>query len=412
MIKRPKGTYDLFGEDSKKWQYMESVIKKILKTYDFNYLRTPTFEETNLFKRDDEKSEMVTKQTYDFEDKSGRKITLRPENTAGAIRAIIENKLYLEKNKNFYYIGSNFRYERPQKGRFREFFQFGIEVINDRDYLVDFNVLLIASKILKTLKIKSTLLINNIGSESERAKYNKELSKYFTKYQEKLCPDCKERLSNNTLRILDCKVCSSNQFFKKAPKISDFLGKDSKEYLNKIERLLKEYKINYKYDTNLVRGLDYYSDLVFEFISSENQALCGGGRYNNLIKDLGGPDVGGIGFAFGLERLLNSFTFNDNDKLRCFIISDTLQKDYSYRVLNKIRDSNFYSKLDYSDRNFGKKLKSSLKEEPDFLIFIKDEEEKNKTVTIKNTKTQKQETIKEKDLIDYLNKFYKGNENA
>ncbi len=332
MIIKPKGTNDIFNPENKKWQYLDNIIKDVFNVYNYEYIRTPIFEDSALFKRKNEFSEMVKKQTYDFLDKSGRSLTLRPEGTAGVIRAIIENKLYLNKNNKFYYFGPFFRYERPQKGVFREFYQFGVEVVSDKDYILDSEVILLACDIIKRLNIKFSLNINYLGNNLIRENYEKKLKEFVQSKNNLICSDCKDRFNKNLLRVLDCKVCNLKNIYKDAPKIIDYLNLDEKNYFNSILNVLKENNQEYIIDPFLVRGLDYYTGVVFELKLESGQSILGGGRYDNLISELGGPSVGGIGFGAGCERIISAMNYDFLDNFSFYIISDYDTKDYAFSI--------------------------------------------------------------------------------
>ena len=262
MITKPKGTYDLYGKDAENYRYLLGRFEDVCLVNNYQYMKTPTFESSNLFHRGvGETTDIVTKETYDFKDRGDRDITLRPEGTAGIVRAVIENKLYANTNNylKYYYYGPMFRYERPQSGRFREFNQFGVEVFGEMNYLVDAEVINLGVMYFESLGIKNIKIkINNLGSKEERKKYRDELVKYMSKYKDSLCEDCLNRLETNPLRILDCKKDSSKEFFKNVPKISDYLSKESKDYFDKLLETLECLQIEYELDETLVRGLDYY----------------------------------------------------------------------------------------------------------------------------------------------------------
>ena len=402
MIIKPKGTNDLFYPENRRWEYLEKVIKDVFKIYNFEYLRTPIFEDSKLFKRENEFSEMVKKQTYDFTDKGGRLLTLRPEGTAGAIRSIVENKLYLLKKPRFYYYGPFFRYERPQKGVFREFYQFGVEAIGDKNYLLDSEIILMACEIIERLNIKYTLNINYLGNKKIREEYEKSLYKFIKNKENLICDDCKERISNNLLRALDCKTCNFKHLYDDAPRLLDYLDNDEKKYFDGILKTLKETGKKYIIDPFLVRGLDYYTGVVFELKLESGQAILGGGRYDELLKELSGPAIGGIGFGAGCERIISALNLELCNDLDFYIISDFNTKDYAFNILTKLRDANIKCEYDFLDRNFSKKLKEALSKNPSYIIFISDDEKNKNTIKIKNVKTQLQVDLKKENLLEFL----------
>lgn len=404
MINKQKGTYDVLPVDNKKWLLLEQIVKEVFLQYNYEFIRTPIFEATNLFKRENESSDMVKKETYDFLDKGGREITLRPEGTAGVIRAVIENKLYVDKFKNkFFYFGPCFRYERPQKGRFREFYQFGCEVLAPLDAYGDCELILVAKRIMNKLNIDVEIKINSLGGAKSKQNYTSAIKDYFVKYKDNLCPDCLERIKTNPLRILDCKVDNNKDFFKEAPKAINYLDPNEKAYLNNIKSILDSINIENKIDYKIVRGLDYYSNLVFEIVSKKtNMVLAGGGRYDNLINDLGGPTMGAIGFAFGAERVIMEMGLGVEKAYTAAVIANAKNSLYATKVCELLRDNNISLYSDFIDRNFSKKLKDALSFNPKYLIFIQDDEQISKTVSLKNCRTQSQVAVKLDELVNKI----------
>ncbi|MDE7214050.1 MAG: histidine--tRNA ligase, partial [Anaeroplasmataceae bacterium] len=312
MISKPKGTYDVLPDEVKAWTKLESTIRKICQIFNYKEIRTPLFEASQTFHRDaNDTSDMVTKETYDFKDRSDRLITLRPEGTAGTVRAYIENKLYaLNPIEKLFYMGPMFRYERPQKGRTRQFSQFGVEALGSNSPTIDAEVIALGATLIKALGLTNVKVkLNTLGDAESRQAYKKVLVEYFKNHTDELCSDCLNRLEKNPLRILDCKVDRDKEFFKNAPKINDYLTESSKEHFNQVLSSLKDMNIDYEVDPSLVRGLDYYSHTVFELevdipeFGAQN-VIGAGGRYDALVKDLGGPEIPGVGMAFGMERLL------------------------------------------------------------------------------------------------------------
>lgn len=310
MLNVPKGTKDLLPQDAYKWHFIEKTAREIAAEYNFKEIRTPTFEHTEVFLRGvGETTDVVNKEMYTFLDKGGRSITLKPEGTAGVARAFIENGLQGGAlPAKLYYITSCFRYERPQAGRLREFHQFGVEFLGASRPSADAETILLAKNFLDRIGVKNvTLHINSIGCKECRKEYHAALLKYLKAHEEKLCPLCRERMEKNPLRVLDCKNEECKKITAGAPKILDYLCEDCRSHLEKTEKLLRESGVEFVLDPNIVRGLDYYSRTVFEFVSEEIGAqgtVLGGGRYDGLISSIGGSDVAGIGFAAGIERLL------------------------------------------------------------------------------------------------------------
>lgn len=406
MITKAKGCYDLYGEEAKKFKLAEKVIEEVMQLYNINYIRTPVFENSELFRRGvGEETDIVSKEMYEFKDKSDRSLTLRPEGTAGVVRSYIENKMTnnLVKPVKFYYIEPMYRYERPQKGRYREFTQFGIEVLGESNPLVDMEVISAVIEIFNRLGLENIKLkINTLGDKSSRETYKKLLIDHFNNYKDNLCSDCQRRLVTNPLRILDCKIDREKDFFKDAPKIRDYLSDQSKVYFKRVEEYLKELNINYEIDDNLVRGLDYYDELVFE-IEVDNSTICGGGRYNRLVKELGGDDTCAFGFAIGMERFLSLIDLPDEkqDLIYVLAISETERKE-ALKLVRYLRSNN--KKADFDTEN--KSLKSQFKKADNlnsrYLIFINDEKLKEEKIEIKDNLKSTKEEVEIDKILEYL----------
>ena len=406
MITKAKGCYDLYGEEAKKFKLAEKVIEEVMQLYNINYIRTPVFENSELFRRGvGEETDIVSKEMYEFKDKSDRSLTLRPEGTAGVVRSYIENKMTnnLVKPVKFYYIEPMYRYERPQKGRYREFTQFGIEVLGESNPLVDMEVISAVIEIFNRLGLENIKLkINTLGDKSSRETYKKLLIDHFNNYKDNLCSDCQRRLVTNPLRILDCKIDREKDFFKDAPKIRDYLSDQSKAYFKKTEEYLKELNINYEIDDNLVRGLDYYDELVFE-IEVDNSTICGGGRYNRLVKELGGDDTCAFGFAIGMERFLSLIDLPDEkqDLIYVLALSETERKE-ALKLVRYLRINN--KKADFDTEN--KSLKSQFKKADNlnsrYLIFINDEKLKEEKIEIKDNLKSTKEEVEIDKILEYL----------
>ena len=310
-MNKPKGTRDIFGKRQEIRTTVLAHLRTVSEIYDFKEIETPIFEKKEVYsKAVGESSDIVSKEMYEFEDKKGRKMTLRPEGTAGVIRAVVENKLYIQDPLRLFYMGPMFRYENPQKGRQRQFTQFGVELISEKSPIVDAEVIMMADMILKTLGIESELQLNSIGDLKTRTAYSKALKEYFTKNKKDLTADSIKRIETNPMRILDDKVDSKKDVVKNAPMIDEFYSKETKEYFDALKEFLTQMGIEFKVVKTLVRGLDYYSDTAFEFVSLSSNAgsqstIIGGGRYDSLISSFGGPELSGIGFGVGIERLIN-----------------------------------------------------------------------------------------------------------
>lgn len=309
LTKAPRGTKDILPRDVYRWRFVEEKFIEICRDFNYKEIRTPTFEHTELFERGvGETTDIVEKEMYTFIDKGGRSITLKPEGTAPVVRAFIENNIYAEQQPSkFYYIIPAFRYERPQSGRLREFHQFGIESFGSSDPAIDAEVISLAVNFFSRLGINDLKLhINSVGCPECRRTYNAALKEYLKPKLQELCTDCRSRYERNPMRVLDCKVDSNR--LKDAPIMLDYLCDDCKAHFNKLKEYLDILGIGYEIDPRIVRGLDYYTKTAFEIISENigsQGTVCGGGRYDGLVKECGGPDVPGIGFGLGIERLLS-----------------------------------------------------------------------------------------------------------
>lgn len=407
MIQKMKGTYDLLPEETRKWQALEKVIRNVSKIYNYEEIRTPIFENTELFHRSvGEETDIVSKETYDFIDRGKRTNTLRPEGTAGVVRSYIENKLYADKIpiKKLYYMGPMFRYERPQKGRYRQFAQFGVEAFGSDSPMLDAEVISYSVSILKGLKIKDvTVHINSIGDEESKVIYKEALVSYLSDKVDTLCGDCKKRFETNPLRILDCKIDGGSKVLMNAPKPLDYLTDTAKKHFEDTIKYLDAMDVKYVIDHSLVRGLDYYTHTVFELkanlesLGAQN-TLCGGGRYNKLVKQLGGPMVPGIGFAFGMERLmfaLESIEFK-GDPQYCHLYMMVLgeeQKEEGMRLLNRCRLGGLSSDIDFLNKNMKSQFKLSANLNARFVAIYGEQEHLNGVINLKDQQTGSEVTI-------------------
>jgi histidyl-tRNA synthetase len=414
---RVKGTYDVLPNESYKWIALETKIREILSLYNLKEIRTPMMEYSNVFHRDSEGSDMVTKETYDFVDRSNRALTLRPEGTAGVIRSYVENKLYATQElEKVFYMGPNFRYERPGKGRYRQFSQFGVEAIGTVDPALDAEIIILAYDFIKRLGLKGVKVrVNTLGDQESRDKYKDALVKHFTPHVHELCNDCKNRIDKNPLRILDCKIDYKHESVINAPTPLDLLTEASSKYFEEVKSHLDMCCIDYEVAPKLVRGLDYYSHTVFEIEADIKgfgaaNVLGGGGRYQKLVSELGGPDLGGIGFAFGMERLLmaldeNNIELDKDVEVDCFVITfnEKLRK-IGTKILYQLRQENYVSDMNYTAKSFKGQLKQALRFNAKYLIILGDEEYARGVVGIKDTKTEIQEEVKLENILAYLKK--------
>ena len=414
MYQTVKGTYDLLPDDLKNFEDLEDSFRIMLDLYGYKLMKTPVFEYAGVFRKDNDTSDMVTKEMYTFSPNDKDLYTLRPEGTAGIVRSVIQNKLYTnELPIKLAYIEEMFRHERPQKGRQRQFTQMGIENIGDKSPMIDAEVIALGYNYIKLVGLKNVkVLINTLGDAKSRNDYSNALKEYFEKYEEDLCGDCKNRLHKNPLRILDCKIDREKDYIKNAPKMSDYLTDEAKEYFEKVKSYLDTLKIPYVVDEGLVRGLDYYTDTVFEVVSTDESAgaqatVFAGGRYDSLVQELGGPALSGIGFAIGLERLLILAKAEDalaeiEEYVDCYVIDMTKSSNYALEVATVLRNNFYTTELNYYDRSMKSQFKSSDRKNALYVIILGEDELNNKTVTIKNTLNKEQNTIPFTDLISYL----------
>ncbi|MDR2867133.1 MAG: histidine--tRNA ligase [Acholeplasmatales bacterium] len=388
-----KGTYDVLPSESANWQNLEAKLRKIFLSFGYQEIRTPIMEYYETIHRHNEDSDMVKKETYDFLDHGERRLTLRPELTAGIIRSYVENKLYVDNDvTRVFYMGANFRYERPQKGRFRQFSQFGVELINASGTLADAEIIILISTILKKLKIKAQININSLGDQDSRNHFKTIIKEYFSHYQDHLCGDCLQRLEVNPLRILDCKVDNHQDFFLNCPKPLDFLNAESQANFVKLQKILDNNQIAYQVNKNLVRGLDYYDELVFEIISQVEGtplAIGGGGRYNNLVSDLGGPATQAIGFAFGFERVLSCLPPTKNKPLDVYCLF-LEEGSLDYPLLNTLRQAGLQVKSNLLIAPLSKLLAKAYRDNPRYIIVVGSDEKAQGLYSLRNATTKEQ----------------------
>ena len=415
-ITKVKGTYDCIGLEAQKWVKLENLFRNVCRLYNYQEVRTPIMEYQDLFHRGvGETSDIVSKETYDFMDRGNRMVTLRPEGTAGMARSYIENKIYAQGlvSKQFY-IGPMFRYERPQKGRYRQFNQFGVEVYGSSDPAIDAEVIGLAKTIIEALGLKGVKVrINSLGDNESRDNYRKALVEYFTPFKDELCNDCKSRLEKNPLRILDCKVDKDHDCFKNAPIMRDYLNDESKNHFQKVLEYLESMEIEYVIDDRLVRGLDYYTHTIFEIEADikdfgAQNVLGGGGRYDNLIESLGGPKTPSVGFAFGIERLLNAIEAENrkikvDDFLHLFIIAlGNDAKKLTTKLLMELRQYGLICDMDYQERGLKGQFKVADRLNSKYIAILGDDELKDNCINVKNTETGIQETIRISALYNYI----------
>ena len=416
MITKQKGTNDVLGLDAKKRKYVCDVIDAVCEKYNYTYIETPIFEASELFHRSvGESSDIVTKETYDFVDRGNRNITLRPEGTAGVVRSFIENKLYgnMSEPVKVYYNGPMFRYERPQSGRMRQFTQFGIELLGTDDVMSDAEIISLVYNTYRMLGIDIKIHINSLGDTESRDNYRKALIEYFKPNIDSLCEDCKSRLEKNPLRILDCKVDANSDILKNAPKTLDYLNEESLNRFNKLQEYLDLMEIEYEVDTKLGRGLDNYNHTVFEVIGDipefgAQSVLGGGGRYNGLVEQLGGPSIPAVGFAMGLDRTILAMeslgvNFKVKEDIDVFIMyGNEEEKETATYLLQDLRMNGYICDTDYMNKSFKNQFKSADRLKAKYLIILNSEDIKNYQVKVKDNLTKEEELVNINDLVDHL----------
>jgi histidyl-tRNA synthetase len=423
MFNIVKGTHDVILKEASKYTYVENLLTREAEVFGYKEFRTPIMEYSELFLRSTgESSDIVRKEMYTFMDKGDRSITLRPEMTAGVIRSMVNEKLFAIQDYPIkaYYVGPNFRYERPQQGRYRQFNQFGVECVGVDSPYRDIEVIMLGYNALKLLGFKNIKLeINSLGDNETREKYQAALREYFSKHIDSMCDDCKERFKLNVLRILDCKVESDIEINKHAPAISDYYSEKAKNDFSIITNFLKENDVPFEINNNLVRGLDYYSGIVFEYHYTSSQgkdygALGGGGHYGNLVKEIGGPDLEGVGFAFGIERLIslmeddNLFDESEiNSPLDCYVMPVNSQNEkIAFEIVNYLRINGYSADICLEHKNMGQMFKKAERRNALYAVIIGDDEEKDKKVNLKNLASQEQVTVKFDDLVAKLDDLF------
>ena len=390
-IQAPKGTKDMLPQDGYKWQYVENTFKKVSKNYGFNEIRTPIFESTDLFLRGvGDTTDIVQKEMYTFKDKGDRSITLKPEGTAPIVRAFIENRLFNEAQPTkLCYVIPCFRYENVQKGRLRQFHQCGVEVFGSKEPSMDAEVISFAMEVLKSLGLKSlSLNINNLGCPECRPKYNEALKNYLKENYDSLCPTCRERFNKNPMRILDCKEKKCKEITKNAPIILDYVCEECSTHFDKVKELLGLLNIKYTVDPGIVRGLDYYTKTIFEILN-EDFTVCGGGRYDNMIEELGGPKMPAIGFAMGIERLIMTLSKEEvqipnNDYYDLYIgsIGDNAYKA-SFKLANDLRINGTKVEINHMARSLKAEMKYANKIGAKFTLILGDDELNSRQAKLK-----------------------------
>lgn len=418
MIKMPRGTQDILPQDSAKWRYIENRLHTLMELYNYKEIRTPIFESTELFARGvGDSTDVVQKEMYTFIDKGDRSLTLRPEGTAAVVRSYIEHKMQGEPNQpiKLYYNGPMFRYERKQKGRYRQFNQFGVEAIGAENPSIDAEILAMVMHIYESFGLKHLkLVINSIGDSESRKEYNEALVKHFEPVIDTFCSDCQSRLHTNPMRILDCKIDRDKEAVKNAPRITDYLNNDSKSYYEQVKLHLDNLNISYVEDPNLVRGLDYYTHTAFELMIDNPEydgaitTLCGGGRYNGLLQLLDGPDETGIGFALSIERLLmaldeEGISLDVSEDFDLFVVTMGEDADrYAVKLINDLRRNGIKVDKDYLNRKIKGQMKQADRLNAKYTVVIGDQELENNEIGVKNMISGESENVQLDELVNYF----------
>lgn len=409
----PRGTKDILPSEVGAWRYVERVLRDLCARFGFQEIRTPIFEHTELFQRGiGDTTDVVEKEMYTFTDRGNRSITLRPENTASAVRAFVEHKMYADADPaKLFYIGPMFRYDRPQAGRQRQFHQFGVEVLGVASPNVDAEIIVLAVEILKTLGLRDLQLkINTVGCPKCRPVYRKMLQDYFRPHFDELCPLCQSRFDRNPMRILDCKNQKCHALAEGAPKLLDCLDDDCKAHFEKVQEYLKAVGISYEIDPTLVRGLDYYTRTAFEIQYpplGAQSAVCGGGRYDGLVEEVGGPATPGIGFAMGLERLILALesqhllpTFDES--LEVFVVAPKEDTEtLAFRIVTELREAGLKAALDYKQGSMKSQMKAANRRNARYVVILGEDELGRGCVTVRDMRTEdKEHNQKEIPLSD------------
>ena len=401
MIKALRGMNDLFDEKAKLYTKIVQICEQVAKNYGYEFIETPKLEEMALFKRSvGESSDIVGKEMYEFSDKGGTSVCLRPEGTAGVVRAFIENKFDRAGGvRKYYYFGSMFRYERPQKGRLREFHQFGVECFGQGSVYEDASVILMLNEILKRLEIRTTLKINSLGDSECMPKYKEKLVRFLDTNKANLCEDCLRRIATNPIRVLDCKNENCQKVLQNAPLITENLNETCQKDFEKLQVILRENGVKFEVDAKLVRGLDYYCKTAFEFISDEigsQSAVGGGGRYDRLVEFLGGRPTFGVGFAIGIERLMEILSLKEVKKERDGVYICAMDEKYIDKVFALGQELRKFIKteISYEAKNLAKHLKNADAKEAKIFLCMGENEAKKGELWCKNLVTKQEKMVK------------------
>ncbi|EFV77454.1 histidyl-tRNA synthetase [Bacillus sp. 2_A_57_CT2] len=422
-IRIPRGTQDILPGEVEKWQLIEEKARELCEKFQYREIRTPIFEHTELFLRSvGDTTDIVQKEMYTFEDRGGRSLTLRPEGTASAVRSFVEHKMYGDASQpvKLYYMGPMFRYERPQAGRFRQFVQFGVEAIGSADPAIDAEVIALAMSLYRSMGLqKLKLIVNSLGDKESRSAHREALVNHFMPRIGEFCQDCQNRLEKNPMRILDCKQDREHELMKSAPSIIDYLNDDSKTYFEKVQKYLKNLDIDFIVDPNLVRGLDYYNHTAFEIMSDSEgfgaiTTLCGGGRYNGLTEEIGGPEAPGIGFALSVERFIAALEAEKvdlplNKDIDCYLVSlGEEAKDYTVGLLQKLRMAGYSAERDYLDRKIKAQFKAADRSNAKFVAVLGEDELKANKINVKSMESGEQTELGLDSFIEKFTELYQS----
>lgn len=416
-FKVPRGTQDILPGESAKWQRVEEIIRDLCRVYRYDEIRTPMFESTELFTRSvGETTDVVQKEMYTFEDRGGRSLTLRPEGTAAVVRSYVEHKMFGSPDQpvKLSYIGPMFRYERQQAGRYRQFVQFGVEAIGSDDPAIDAEVISLAMDVYEQAGLTDIkLVLNSLGDKETRDNHRAALVAHFEPVIGEFCSDCQSRLAKNPLRILDCKKDHAHPLMATAPKLTDYLTESAAAYFADVKMYLDTLGIAYEVDPNLVRGLDYYNHTAFEIMSTASgfgaiTTLCGGGRYNGLTKEIGGPDAAGIGFAMSIERLLLALeaegkSLDLHNALDVYIVAmDEAAKVKAVELASTFRTKGIAAEIDYAQRKMKAQMKAADRLQAKFVLILGETELQQQVAAVKEMATGEQQAVAFSDLVTYL----------
>lgn len=417
----PRGTQDILPGDIEKWHALEDMIRQFTYVYNYKEIRTPIFEHTNVFKRGNDSSDMVNKEMYTFTlENSSTSLTLRPEMTAGVARSFVEHKMYGDPDlpAKLYYVGPMCRHERPQKGRQRIFHQFGVEVIGAKSPLLDVETIALGWSFVSSLGLQDMkVLINTLGDDASRAAYRDALKEHFKNDIDTMCGDCKRRYEQNPLRILDCKVDAEKEIMKTAPKMADYLNEESKAYFEQVLAGLDALGIPYEVDDKLVRGLDYYTHTVFEVVSvnedmGSQSTVFAGGRYDGLVEYFGGPQMSGIGWAMGMERLIiaceaEGIELGEEESLDAYVLCLSPKVAIpALQITTELRANGYKSDTDYQQRSFKAQFKTVDRKKAKVAILVGEKDIEQGTVTIKRIEDQSQQVVKLDEIVSVMDALF------